>query len=60
MNRWQKELIAGAGTIFSPNQDTRGAKKASDHNKLVAELFAQIGKLKMELEGLKQNLQFVA
>ena len=55
MNRWQKELIAGAGTIFSPNQGTRGAKKAADHNKLVAELFEQIGKLKMELEWLKKT-----
>ena len=55
VNRWRKELIAGAGTIFSPVQDTRGAKKASDHDKLVPELFEQIGKLKMELEWLKKN-----
>ena len=59
VNRWRKELIAGAGTIFSPVQDTRGAKKASDHDKLVPELFEQIGKLQMELEWLKKNLQSV-
>ncbi len=55
VNRWRKELIAGAGTIFSPNHGTRGARKAADHDKLVAELFEQIGKLKMELEWLKKN-----
>ena len=59
VNRWRKEMIAGAGTIFSPVQDTRGAKKASDHDKLVPELFEQIGKLKMELEWLKKKLQSV-
>ena len=36
VNRWWKELIAGAGTIFSPNQGTRGARKAADHDKLAA------------------------
>ena len=41
MNRWQKELIAGAGTIFSPNQVTRGARKAADHNKLVADCLSR-------------------
>jgi len=55
VNRWRKELIAGACTIFSPNQGTRSARKAADHDKLVAELFEQIGKLKMELEWLKKN-----
>ena len=55
MNRWRKELIAGAGSIFSPNQGTRGAKKVADHDKLVAEWFKQISKLKMELEWLKKN-----
>ena len=39
VNRWRKELIAGAGSIFSPNQGTRGAKKVADHDKLAAELF---------------------
>jgi putative transposase len=55
VNRWRKELIAGAGSIFSPNQGIRSAKKVADHDKLVAELFEQIGKLKMELEWLKKN-----
>jgi hypothetical protein len=59
VNRWRKELIAGAGTIFSPSQGTRGARKAAEHDKLVAELFEQIGKLKMELEWLKKKLQSV-
>ena len=52
-------MIAGAGNIFSPSQGTRGARKAADHDKLVAELFEQIGKLKMELEWLKKKLQSV-
>ena len=59
VNRWQEELIAGAGSIFSPNQGIRSAKKVADHDKLVAELFEQIGKLKMELEWLKKKLQSV-
>jgi transposase-like protein len=59
VNLWRKELIAGAGTIFIPNQGTRGTRKAADHDKLVAELFEQIGKLKMELEWLKKKLQSV-
>jgi putative transposase len=54
VNRWRKELIAGAGSIFSPNQGILSAKKAADHDKLVAELFEQIGKLKMEMEWLKK------
>ena len=37
VNHWRKELIAGAGTIFSPNQGNRGARKAADHEKLVAD-----------------------
>ena len=52
-------IDAGAGTIFSPNQGTLGVRKAADHNKLVAELFEQIAKLKMELEWLKKKLQSV-
>jgi transposase-like protein len=59
VNRWRKELIAGAGSIFSPNQGISSAKKVADHDKLVAELFEQIGKLKMELEWLKKKLQSV-
>ena len=52
-------MTPGAGSIFSPNEGTRGARMAADHEKLVAELFEQIGKLKMELEWLKKKLQSV-
>ena len=38
VNRWRKQLIAGPGTIFSPGQDTRGARKAPGHDKLADEL----------------------
>ena len=55
VNRWRKELIAGAGTIFSPGQGTPAAREVADHDKLVAELVEQIGKLKMELEWLKKT-----
>ena len=59
VNRWRQELIDGAGSIFSPCQGPQEASEAADHDKLVAELFAQIGKLKIELEWLKQKHQSV-
>ena len=48
---WKKQLLAGAETVFS-----NGAKAASaDAEVRQAELYEQIGRLKMELEWLKKK-----
>ena len=46
---WKKQLLAGADQVFS-----NGAKGA-DAEAEKAELFEQIGRLKMELEWLKKS-----
>jgi putative transposase len=47
---WKKQLLAGAESLFAS-----GAKVAADSEALQAELFEQIGRLKMELEWLKKK-----
>ena len=48
---WRKQLVAGAESIFND-----GVKAASgDAEALQAELYEQIGRLKMELEWLKKK-----
>ena len=51
---WKKQLITGAAGVFE------GPAKAAaeDAEARQAELFEQIGRLKMELEWLKKNLPF--
>jgi transposase-like protein len=52
IHTWKKQLLAGAEEIFAG-----GAKAASDDAEArQAELFEQIGRLKMELEWLKKKL----
>jgi transposase len=49
---WKKQLLTGAETVFA-----NGAKAASaDAEAQQAELFEQIGRLKMELEWLKKKV----
>ncbi len=49
---WKKQLLAGAETIFRD-----GAKAvAVDAEAVQAQLFEQIGRLKMELEWLKKKV----
>ena len=50
---WKKQLLAGAEQVFS-----NGAKAgtAADAEAEKAELFEQIGRLKMELEWLKKKV----
>ena len=51
IHAWKKQLLAGAETVFS-----NGAKsKAVDAEAQQAELYEQIGRLKMELEWLKKK-----
>jgi putative transposase len=49
---WKKHLVAGAESIFAD-----GAKAATaDAEALQAELYEQIGRLKMELEWVKKKV----
>jgi transposase-like protein len=51
INTWKKQLLAGAEELF-----THGVRPAaSDALAVQAELFEQIGRLKMELEWLKKK-----
>jgi transposase-like protein len=49
---WKKQLLAGADQVFS--NGARAAAGAGEAEK--AELFEQIGRLKMELEWLKKKV----
>jgi transposase len=56
IHAWKKQLLAGADQVFS-----NGSKAAStDAEAEKAELFEQIGRLKMELEWLKKKVGPVA
>ena len=53
---WKKQLLAGAEQVFA-----NGAKAdAADAEAQKAELFEQIGRLKMELEWLKKKVSPLA
>ena len=52
IHAWKKQLLAGAEAVFAD-----GAKAASgDVEAREAELFEQIGRLKMELEWMKKKV----
>ena len=51
IHAWKKQLLAGAGTIFA-NRTKADSAGAEAHE---AELYEQIGRLKMELEWLKKK-----
>ncbi len=49
---WKKQLLAGAEEIFS-----NGSKAAiTDHEAVQAQLYEQIGRLKMELDWVKKKV----
>ena len=51
IHAWKKQLLGGAAELFA-----QGTKTAtSDHEAVQAELYEQIGRLKMELEWLKKK-----
>ena len=51
IHTWKKQLFAGADQLFS-----NGSKApAADHESLQAQLFEQIGRLKMELDWVKKK-----
>jgi putative transposase len=51
IHSWKKQLLAGADQVFS--NGSKGA--AADAEAVPAQLFEQIGRLKVELEWLKNN-----
>ena len=53
---WKKQLLAGADQVFS--NGTQAASADAEAEK--AELFEQIGRLKMELEWLKKKVGPIA
>jgi transposase-like protein len=50
IHKWKRRLLDGAAEVF-----TRPGKPAQDDEDEVAELYEQIGRLKMELEWLKKK-----
>src|SRR5947209_16507549 len=51
IHAWKKQLLAGAEDLFG-----KGSKAAAeDHEALQAQLYEQIGRLKMELDWLKNK-----
>src|SRR5262245_2206498 len=50
IHAWKKQLLAGADQVFS-----NGKAATADAEAAKAELFEQIGRLKMELEWLKKS-----
>jgi transposase-like protein len=52
IQEWKKRLLQGAETLFASAQE-RQPRAANEPD--VAELFEQIGRLKMELEWLKKK-----
>ena len=51
IHAWKKQLLAGAEDLFGP-----GSKVAvQDHEGLQAQLYEQIGRLKMELDWVKKK-----
>jgi putative transposase len=52
IHAWKKQLLAGAEEVFS-----NGSKAAAaDHEAVQAQLYEQIGRLKMELEWVKKKV----
>jgi transposase-like protein len=55
LHGWKKQLLAGADQVFG-----NGSAAATDAEAEKAELFEQIGRLKMELEWLKKKVGPIA
>ncbi|WP_231594700.1 transposase [Synechococcus sp. CBW1107] len=56
VSQWKKQLLEGAADLFSRG---RKDKEKGDQQAREAELFQEIGKLKMELEWLKKKSQLL-
>jgi transposase-like protein len=56
VSQWKKQLLEGTGDLFSKG---RKDKEKGELQNREAELFQEIGKLKMELEWLKKKSQLL-
>jgi transposase-like protein len=54
LSQWKRQLLAEGAAIFSQNSGQPQREAA----KVEAELYEQIGRLKMDLEWLKKSTQF--
>ena len=54
--KWKKQLLEELPSIFSDKR----AKTEKEREDLEAELYRQIGQLKVELEWLKKNLSYLS
>ena len=54
LSQWKRQLLEAGATIFSQSS----AQPEREAAKVEAELYEQIGRLKMELEWLKKSTQF--
>ena len=55
VNKWKRQALDGLPGIFSGNHD----KGIQDSEKLQAELYQQIGQLKVELDWLKKKVGYL-
>ena len=55
INLWKKQLLEGAASIFE-NGNGKKAKPADTDEPQTAELYEQIGRLKVQLEWLKKKV----
>ena len=55
VNKWKKQVLDGIPTIFSG----KNGKDKQDGEKLQAELYQQIGQLKVELDWLKKKVGYL-
>lgn len=54
--RWKKEALSALPDVFSAGKD----KKKQDQEKLIEELYKQIGQLKVENDWLKKNFRKIS
>lgn len=54
ISQWKRQLLEDGAHVFSSN----GAQQQREFEKLEAELYEQIGRLKMELEWLKKKAAY--
>jgi transposase-like protein len=55
IHQWKKQLLEGAEGVFSNGAGRKGP--GGEEERLTAELFEQIGRLKMELEWQKKKAE---
>jgi transposase-like protein len=54
INNWKKEFLSNASIVFASDSDKSDDKQ--DQEKKIDELYAQIGKQKVQIDFLKKNL----